>query len=285
MSLRTRTSRKSGERVDRLGHFLVDDLGKERALGIVDFDGTIDGVWLDSLEVHGNRLEFPAPVVVDERVPQDGKQPALGVGSRAILLPRPVRLEHRVLHQVLGLSRVARETERDPIERVQVRKRFLVERTNCGGGLGHGINLMADEVPHLPVTTATAVPAIIPLSLLEAIRNLDTPVEDGLEELAEEIVVRRLGLSPTVAAQIQRYRQAADRDVAIDLDEVVSVLRLVGEERTRLSCLPTPVVAPRGTRPIGSQTGADARTDVARGCRPANRPSCSGKTVPRRVRR
>jgi hypothetical protein len=78
------------------------------------------------------------------------------------------------------------------------------------------------------VTTATAVPAIIPLSLLEAIRNLDTPVEDGLEELAEEIVVRRLGLSPTVAAQIQRYHQAADRDVGIDQDEVVSVLRLVG---------------------------------------------------------
>ena len=78
------------------------------------------------------------------------------------------------------------------------------------------------------MTTATAVPAIIPLSLLEAIRNLDTPVEDGLEELAEEIVVRRLGLSPTVAAQIQRYHQAADRDVGIDQDEVVSVLRLVG---------------------------------------------------------
>ena len=29
-----------------------------------------------------------------------------------------------------------------------------------------------------------SVHAIIPLSLLEAIRNLDTPVEDGLEELA-----------------------------------------------------------------------------------------------------
>jgi bacteriochlorophyll 4-vinyl reductase len=78
------------------------------------------------------------------------------------------------------------------------------------------------------VPTTTAVPAIIPLSLLEAIRNLDTPVEDGLEELAEEVVVRRLGLSPTVAAQIQRYRQAADKDDTIDLDEVVSVLRLVG---------------------------------------------------------
>ena len=76
--------------------------------------------------------------------------------------------------------------------------------------------------------TPTAVPALIPLSLLEAIRNLDTPVEDGLDELAEEIVVRRLCLSPTVAAQIQRYRQAVERDAPVDQDEVVSVLRLVG---------------------------------------------------------
>ncbi|MBA2459987.1 MAG: hypothetical protein H0V43_13665 [Gemmatimonadales bacterium] len=74
----------------------------------------------------------------------------------------------------------------------------------------------------------SSVPALIPLSLLEAMRNLDTPVEDGLEELAEEIVVRRLGLSPTVAAQIQRYRQGAERDVPVELDEVVSVIRLVG---------------------------------------------------------
>jgi hypothetical protein len=73
-----------------------------------------------------------------------------------------------------------------------------------------------------------SVPALIPLSLLEAIRNLDTPVEDGLDELADEIVVRRLGLSPTVAAQIQRYRQAAERGDTVELDETVSVLRLVG---------------------------------------------------------
>ena len=78
------------------------------------------------------------------------------------------------------------------------------------------------------MSTTTAVPALIPLSLLEAIRNLDTPVEDGLDELAEEMVVRRLGLSPTVAAQIQRYRTAAERDGLVDLDEAVSVLRLLG---------------------------------------------------------
>jgi hypothetical protein len=59
-------------------------------------------------------------------------------------------------------------------------------------------------------------------------RNLDTPVEDGLEELADEIAVRRLGLSPTVAAQIQRYRQAAERHGAVDQDEIISVMRLVG---------------------------------------------------------
>ena len=76
--------------------------------------------------------------------------------------------------------------------------------------------------------TPPAVPALLPLSLLEAIRNLDTPVEDGLDELAEEIVVRRLGLSPTVAAQIQRYRAVAEREGTVELDEVVSVLRLVG---------------------------------------------------------
>jgi hypothetical protein len=78
------------------------------------------------------------------------------------------------------------------------------------------------------VPTPDAVPALLPLSLLEAIRNLDTPVEDGLDELAEEIVVRRLGLSPTVAAQIQRYRTVAGREGTVELDEVVSVVRLVG---------------------------------------------------------
>lgn len=76
--------------------------------------------------------------------------------------------------------------------------------------------------------TPAAVPALLPLSLLEAIRNLDTPVEDGLDELAEEIAVRRLGLSPTVAAQIHRYRAAAEREGTVELDEVVSVVRLVG---------------------------------------------------------
>src|SRR5512134_3759214 len=78
------------------------------------------------------------------------------------------------------------------------------------------------------VTTAGDTPAIVPLSLLEALRNLDTPVEDGLEELAGEIVAKRFGLSGTVAAQIQRYQDAYRRGLPIPLEETVAVFRLVG---------------------------------------------------------
>ncbi|HXG44907.1 MAG TPA: hypothetical protein VNJ71_09155 [Gemmatimonadales bacterium] len=72
------------------------------------------------------------------------------------------------------------------------------------------------------------VPTLIPLSLLEALRNLDTPVEDGLDELAGEIVAKRLGLSATVAAQIERYQAQVKRGVPVALDEALSVFRLAG---------------------------------------------------------
>jgi hypothetical protein len=78
------------------------------------------------------------------------------------------------------------------------------------------------------VTSDREVPALIALSLLEAIRNLDTPVEDGLEELSPDIVSKRLGLSSTVAAQIDRYRQAVERDATLPREEAMQVLRLVG---------------------------------------------------------
>lgn len=81
--------------------------------------------------------------------------------------------------------------------------------------------------PFDSVPDQLSVHAIIPLSLLEAIRNLDTPVEDGLEELAGEMVSKRLGLSPTVAAQIARYSEAARKDGRVPGDEALSVFRLV----------------------------------------------------------
>jgi hypothetical protein len=75
---------------------------------------------------------------------------------------------------------------------------------------------------------APTVHAIVPLTILEAIQHLDAPVEDGLDEFHSELAVKRLGMSETVAAQIERYRRLADRARRVELDEVAALFRLVG---------------------------------------------------------
>ena len=72
------------------------------------------------------------------------------------------------------------------------------------------------------------VHSIVPLTVLEAVKNLDTPVEDGLTEFAEELLVKRLGLSPTVAMQLAEYEQLVRRDARVDSGHVEALLRLVG---------------------------------------------------------
>lgn len=73
-----------------------------------------------------------------------------------------------------------------------------------------------------------AVPALIPLALLEAVQNIDTPQDDGLGALADELAAKRLGLSPTVAAQVARYRERASGGSDVAEEEAVAVFRLVG---------------------------------------------------------
>lgn len=75
---------------------------------------------------------------------------------------------------------------------------------------------------------SSSIHAIVPLALFEAIRNLDTPIDDGLAELPVETVSKRLGMSSTVTAQIARYRETAEKEGSVPLDEVVQVFRLVG---------------------------------------------------------
>src|SRR5262245_4669117 len=72
------------------------------------------------------------------------------------------------------------------------------------------------------------VHAIIPLAVLEAVRNLDTPVEDGLHEFADHLLVKRLGLSSTVAVQVREYAALARRGGRVDAAHVQALLRLVG---------------------------------------------------------
>lgn len=78
------------------------------------------------------------------------------------------------------------------------------------------------------VTPSDGIHSLIPQSLLEAIRNLDTPLDDGLSELAAETVSKRLGLSTTVAQQIERYRVQALRHLAVPAEEVIQIFRLIG---------------------------------------------------------
>jgi len=72
------------------------------------------------------------------------------------------------------------------------------------------------------------VHSIVPLAVLEAVKNLDTPVEDGLSEFAEELLSKRLGLSDTVAMQLREYEGMVRRDAPADQAHVEALLRLVG---------------------------------------------------------
>src|SRR5690349_16355436 len=72
------------------------------------------------------------------------------------------------------------------------------------------------------------VDALLPLSLLEAVRAVDLPVIDPDTEFVGELRSRRLGLSDTVLAQIRRYTDAVKRSQRTSTEEVVALARLIG---------------------------------------------------------
>lgn len=79
--------------------------------------------------------------------------------------------------------------------------------------------------------STTAVPenrgqvlALLPLALLESVREQDRPVEVLEDEVSPP---RRLGLSGVVSSQIQRYRQAAGSNGRVSAAEVAGLMQLV----------------------------------------------------------
>ncbi|MBI4420322.1 MAG: hypothetical protein HY560_05805, partial [Gemmatimonadetes bacterium] len=78
------------------------------------------------------------------------------------------------------------------------------------------------------VSNRPATDAAVPLTILEAVQFLDAPIADGLNEFHRELAVKRLGMSETVAAQIDRYRRLAWRGRRVDAEEVAALFRLVG---------------------------------------------------------
>jgi len=72
------------------------------------------------------------------------------------------------------------------------------------------------------------VDALLPLSLLEAVRNVDTPSDQLDTEYVGELRNKRLGLSDTIYAQIKRHTDAVKRGHRTGQDESIALAKLIG---------------------------------------------------------
>lgn len=72
------------------------------------------------------------------------------------------------------------------------------------------------------------VDPLLPLSFLEAVRTVDTPLEDFEAELVSDLRNKRLGLSDTIYNQIKRFTEAVKRGQRTSVDEAVGLARLLG---------------------------------------------------------
>lgn len=72
------------------------------------------------------------------------------------------------------------------------------------------------------------VDALLPLSLLEAVRAVDTPQGDLDAEYVAELRNKRLGLSDTVYMQIRRFTDAMKKGTRGPQEEAVGIARLIG---------------------------------------------------------
>src|SRR3954469_20047897 len=72
------------------------------------------------------------------------------------------------------------------------------------------------------------VDALLPLSLLEAVRNVDTPSDQFDAEYVDELRNKRLGLSDTIYAQIKRHSEAVRKGQRTGKDESIALAKLIG---------------------------------------------------------
>jgi predicted hydrocarbon binding protein len=72
------------------------------------------------------------------------------------------------------------------------------------------------------------IDALFPLSLLEAVRNVDTPSDTLDAEYVDELRNKRLGLSDTIYIQIKRHTEAVRRGQRTGQDEVIALAKLIG---------------------------------------------------------
>ena len=73
-----------------------------------------------------------------------------------------------------------------------------------------------------------SVDALLPLSLLHAVRSVDTPDDDVEAEYTLELRNKRFGLSETVYQQILRYTEARRRSERTATAETAGLAKLIG---------------------------------------------------------
>ena len=80
----------------------------------------------------------------------------------------------------------------------------------------------------MPTSQSSTVDPIVPLTLLETVRDVDRPDAETEAEYVPEMLNKRLGMTDTVFAQIRRYNEAVQRGKLVARDEVAALVRLVG---------------------------------------------------------
>ncbi len=74
---------------------------------------------------------------------------------------------------------------------------------------------------------SSSVDPLVPLSLLEAVREADRPEGAAETEYAPELLNKRLGTTDTIYAQIRRYSDAVHRGRDVSGEEVTALARLI----------------------------------------------------------
>lgn len=75
--------------------------------------------------------------------------------------------------------------------------------------------------------SSSSVDPLVPLTLLEAVREADRPEGAAEAEYAPELLNKRLGTTDTIYAQIRRYSEAVHRGRPVSGEEVTALARLI----------------------------------------------------------
>src|SRR5262245_3120497 len=127
--------------IDGAKHLVINDAVEERPLRVFILDLCEDGKRLDRVQIDGLRMPDLPAVFINKGVPQDRKQPSLGIGSLLVLVPGAVGLEHGLLDEIVGVGGIAGEAQSHAVEDVEMHECFVFEARPFlidGGDRGRG---------------------------------------------------------------------------------------------------------------------------------------------------